>query len=74
MTTEEKINKVLEKVRPYIEMHGGDVRLLEVRGETAFLKFDGSCASCPLANITYNKVIKPLITEAAPEIIKIVLE
>lgn len=74
MNTEEKINEVLEKVRPYIQMHGGDISLLEIRETTAVIRFEGSCASCPLINITYNKVIKPLVAQAAPEIINVILE
>jgi len=71
---EDKIAAVLEKVRPYIQMHGGDVRLLRIENNVAFFRFDGSCESCPLINITYNKVIRPLILEAVPELSKVVLE
>jgi len=74
MSSEEKINAVLEKVRPYINMHGGDVSLVDVKGDTAIISFSGSCTDCPLSAITYNKVIKPLVLEAAPEITKIILE
>ncbi len=74
MNREEKINTVLEKVRPYIQMHGGDVSLLEIKENTAIIRFEGSCSSCPLINITYNKVIKPLVLEAVPEITGVILE
>ena len=73
MNTEEKINTVLENVRPYIQMHGGDVSVEEIKGETVFIKFHGACAGCSLVGITYNKVIKPLLTEAVPEITNIVI-
>ena len=73
MNAEEKINVVLQKVRPYIQMHGGDVKVAEIKGETAFIKFEGSCAGCPLVNITYNKVVRPLIVEAVPEISNVVI-
>jgi len=71
---EEKISAVLEKVRPSIQMHGGDVSFLRAEGETAFLRFEGSCASCPLVNITYNKVIKPLIVAEVAEIKNVIIE
>jgi Fe-S cluster biogenesis protein NfuA len=73
MNTEDKVNAVLEKVRPYIQAHGGDVVLLNIQEETAFIKFQGSCASCPLANITYNNMIKPLLLEEVGEIKNIVI-
>lgn len=74
MSMEDKINEVLEKVRPYIQAHGGDIELLSAEEETASFRFHGSCASCPLANITYNNVIRPLLQEAVPEIKNITIE
>ena len=70
---EEKILKILEKVRPYIQTHGGDVRLTKVEGATATLTIDGACTHCPLAELTYNKVIRKLILEDVPEITSVVL-
>lgn len=72
--TEEKIHKILEKVRPYIQTHGGDVSLRSVIGETATLRIEGACVHCPLAELTYNKVIRKIILEDVPEVTSVVLE
>jgi Fe-S cluster biogenesis protein NfuA len=74
MNTTEKITAILEKIRPYIQMHGGDVRLSEVRETAAILKFEGNCAECPLLTVTVHRVIKPLLAEEAPEITEIIFE
>ena len=74
MSIEEKIIAILEKIRPYIQMHGGDVRLAEVRDNAAILKFEGNCAECPLLTVTVNRVVKPLLAEEVPEITKILFE
>jgi Fe-S cluster biogenesis protein NfuA len=74
MTLEEKITAVLEKIRPYIQMHGGDVFLSEVQESTAILKFEGNCAMCPLMTITANRVVKPMLAEEVPEITNILFE
>lgn len=66
--TKEKIITIINKVRPYIQTHGGDVRLLSVESETATFAIDGACTHCPLAELTYNKVIRTLILEDVPEI------
>jgi len=68
-----KIEEVLEMVRPYIRMHGGDVELIEVKTDTVILKIMGTCASCPLAGLTYNELIATLIKEKAPEIKKVII-
>ena len=68
---EKKVNKILGKVRPYIQMHGGDVILLEVEKGTVTLKIYGACVGCALADLTYNKMLGTLIKEEIPEIKKV---
>lgn len=73
-TPEAKIEALLDKVRPYVAMHGGDVRLQKVEGDTVTLKIYGACVDCPLADLTYNRMIGSLIREAVPQIQNVVLE
>ena len=68
----EKIESALVKVRPYIQMHGGEVELAEIKGRVIVLRIKGACANCPLAKLTYNKEIGELIKEKVPEVEKIV--
>jgi Fe-S cluster biogenesis protein NfuA len=72
-STEQKINTVLDKVRPYIQSHGGNVRLVEIDGANATLAIEGACVGCALANLTYNKIIKTLLIEEVPEITNFIL-
>jgi Fe-S cluster biogenesis protein NfuA len=71
--TETKIVAILDKVRPYIQTHGGDVRLTAIEGATVTLTIDGACTHCPLAELTYNKIIRTLILEDVPEITAVVV-
>jgi len=73
ITTEEKINKILAKVRPYIQMHGGDVRLVDFKNGIVSLKICGACADCPLAELTYNKMVGTLIKQEVPQIKKVII-
>jgi Fe-S cluster biogenesis protein NfuA len=68
------INQLLDKVRPYVQMHGGDVQLLRVEEGTAYLKVYGACVDCGLASVTYNKTIAPLLIKEVEEITKVVFE
>lgn len=72
-TTEERVRAVLEKIRPYIQSHNGDVWLVSINGSVVTLKIDGSCVGCRLANFTYNRVVKTLLMEEAPEITDVIL-
>src|ERR1700726_3663409 len=43
-----RVSDALERVRPYLGSHGGDVDLLEVTDDDVVrLAFKGSCKSCP---------------------------
>ncbi len=72
-THKSKIEKILEKVRPYIKMHGGDVRLVDVKNGIVSLKISGACADCPLADLTYNKMVGTLIKEEVPQVKKVII-
>lgn len=69
-----KIKRILSKVRPDIKSHGGDVELVEIKGKTVTLEVGGACAGCPLAELTYNKVVRDLIKEEVPEVERVVLK
>lgn len=73
-SVEERITALLDKVRPYIAMHGGDVQLARVEGSTAFIKVHGACVHCSLASVTYNKTIGPLLVKEIEEITAVEFE
>ena len=65
---ETKINRILKKTRPYVQMHGGDVVLKNVNGDEVTLEITGACAHCSMADLTYNKIIGGLIKSEVPEV------
>lgn len=59
---EEKVNRVLDKIRPYLQTDGGDVRLLRIRDDGFIeLKLIGACESCPLKPMTLRAGIERAI-------------
>ncbi len=71
---EAHINILLDKVRPYVQTHGGDVQLLRVEEGTAYLKTYGSCVDCTLASVTYTKTVGPLIVKEVEGVTEVVFE
>lgn len=67
-SVERRITDALDTVRPYLGSHGGDVHLLGVDGDTARLRFAGSCKSCPSSAVTLELAVEDAIRAAAPEI------
>jgi NifU-like protein len=68
------IKQVLAKIKPYLKAHGGDVELAKIEGKTVTLQIKGACVGCPLANLTYNKIVRELIKEKVPEIEKVIFK
>jgi Fe-S cluster biogenesis protein NfuA/nitrite reductase/ring-hydroxylating ferredoxin subunit len=63
-----RVSDALERVRPYLGSHGGDVHLVDVAGDTVRLQFAGSCKSCPSSAVTLELAVEDAIRAAAPEI------
>ena len=51
---EEKIEDVLEKLRPSLALHGGNVKLVEFHSDTGLvdLELQGACVGCPMSTVT----------------------
>lgn len=64
----------LEKVRPYLQSHGGDVELIEFREGVLRLRLTGSCNGCSGSTATLKSAVEQAIYEAAPEVVTVVAE
>jgi Fe-S cluster biogenesis protein NfuA/nitrite reductase/ring-hydroxylating ferredoxin subunit len=63
-----RVSDALDRVRPYLGSHGGDVHLLDIAGDTVQLQFAGSCKSCPSSAVTLELAVEDAIRAAAPEV------
>jgi Fe-S cluster biogenesis protein NfuA len=64
----DRILRALDKVRPYLGSHGGDVTLLEVVDGVVRLRLEGSCHGCPSSSVTMKQAIERALEEAVPEL------
>lgn len=71
-SVEERIVRALDRVRPYLGSHGGDVELLEVTATgIARLRLLGSCDGCPSSAVTLSLAVEGAVTAAAPEVVSV---
>lgn len=66
-----KIEEVLTALRPQLMADGGDVELVEVVGNTAYVNMTGACSGCQMAAMTIAGIQQRLM-EALGEFIKVV--
>ena len=74
MDIEDKIKKVLDKIRPYIVNDGGDVEFVRYENGVVYVRLIGACSDCPLADDTLEGGIETALTSEIPEVIKVVNE
>ncbi|MGB8652440.1 MAG: NifU family protein [Mycobacteriales bacterium] len=74
-SVQERVERALAAVRPYLGSHGGDVHLVGVTDEgVALLRMTGSCDGCPSSSVTLTLAVESAIRDAAPEVLAIELE
>ena len=65
----EKVESVLEKVRPLLQRDGGDVELVDVQDDGVVkVKLTGACSGCPMSTMTLKNAIEETIKNEIPEI------
>jgi Fe-S cluster biogenesis protein NfuA len=67
MIPKERIQTVLDRVRPFLQADGGDIELLAVNGNSADVRLTGMCAGCPSAHMTLHVGVETAIREEIPE-------
>jgi Fe-S cluster biogenesis protein NfuA len=69
-----RIQRALDRVRPYLGSHAGGVEYLGVSDGVARLRLEGSCNGCPSSTATVQLAIEGAVQDAAPEVTDVVVE
>jgi len=64
----DKVEEVLNQIRPSLLADGGDVELVDVQDGIVSVKLTGACAGCPMSTITLKNGIERLLKEEIPGI------
>ena len=60
--------QALEKTRPQLRSHGGNVELIGIADGIVRLRLHGSCQGCPSSALTLKQTIEEAIFEIAPDV------
>lgn len=64
-----KVQELLDlQINPAVAGHGGFVELIDVKGNTVYLRMAGGCQGCGRANVTLRQGIERLIRQHIPEV------
>lgn len=67
----ENIKNVIDELRPFVLADGGDIEFVEYKDGIVYISFQGSCADCPMKQMTLDSGIKETLMNEVPEVIDV---
>ncbi len=66
----DKVQQVIEEIRPMLQSDGGDIELVGVNEETGVVsvRLQGACKGCPGARMTLKMGVERKLKEEIPEV------
>ena len=75
LSVEERVQRALDDVRPYLRSHAGDVAIVGVGDDgVVTLRMQGTCDGCPSSSATVKLAVERAILGRVPEIRAVVAE
>jgi Fe-S cluster biogenesis protein NfuA len=72
-TTRDKVQGVINLIRPAVQADGGDIEIVDVTGEGVVqIRFHGACHGCPSSTMTLQDGIVRILREKVPEVTDVV--
>lgn len=69
---EDKIKKIIEGIRPYLQSDGGDVEFIKYADGYVFVKLIGACQHCLYSDETIKNGLLETLKAEIPEIIDVI--
>lgn len=66
---EKQVKEIIQKVRPYIQRDGGDIRYVRFEDGIVFVEMLGACVGCGALDSTLKDGIETILLEEVPGII-----
>jgi Fe-S cluster biogenesis protein NfuA len=64
----ERVQEVLDRIRPALQADGGDVELVDIDGGVVKVRLVGACAGCPMSQITLTNGVERVLKQEIPEV------
>ncbi len=68
----DKVEEVLDKIRPALKADGGDVELVGVDDGVVSVKLTGACGSCPMSTMTLKFGVESILKKELPDVKEVV--
>lgn len=69
----QKVNNVIDQVRPYLQADGGDIEIMDVTDDYIVkVKLIGACGSCAFSTMTLKNGVEATLQKVIPEIKEVI--
>jgi len=68
----ERVQQVIDRIRPAVQADGGDIELVDVIGDTVKIRFHGACHGCPSSTMTLQHGIQRTLQDKIPEVKQVI--
>jgi len=69
----ERVEKALEKIRPYLVADGGDIAMVDITDDMVLrVELKGACNGCPFSMQTLKAGVEIAVKKEVPEIKEVV--
>ena len=69
---QDKVEGVLDKIRPSLMADGGNVELIAVNDGVVEVRLTGACGGCAMATLTLKMGIERILKQEIPEVKEVV--
>jgi len=68
----ERVQEVIDEIRPMLQADGGDVELVEVSADGVVkVRLTGACGGCPMSQVTLSRGIESRLKASIPEVSRV---
>ena len=71
MAMKDRVERVINRIRPAVQMDGGDIQLVDVANGVVKVRLVGACVGCPSSMMTLKMGIERAIRAEVPEIVSV---
>ena len=68
----DKVEEVLDKIRPNLMADGGNVELVDVNDGVVTVRLTGACGGCAMSTLTLKMGIERILQQEIPEVKEVV--
>lgn len=70
--TQNKVEKALDEIRPFLISDGGNIKLLSIQENIVKVQLEGACSGCSVNQMTLKNGVEATIKKYAPEIEEVI--